>query len=244
MRNLLFGIAALLAMSVPAIASADTGGSVALTYAGIDSDLVDSKDNVVALSGVVITDLPAAGWRLQANASTADADLYDDSYGYSQGEIHATYDAGAFQVGGFLGMDNLTGYGYYEYGVEAAYNFSRGQIAASAAGATSPNSDVSDVSTYAVAGRFDITDAWHVGAVVSSTDIDDADDNIDSWGVDVGYNIPNTDLTISAGYRSSDFADDTVNFAGVSLAWNFGSGAGGREMLGADALIPDAIVAE
>lgn len=244
MRNLIIGVAALMAVALPSIAMADTGGSIKLTYASIDDDF-DNKDNVVGLSGVVITDLSGApGWRLQANAATADADSYDNSYAYSQGELHAVYDLGQFQVGGFAGMANLNGFGFYEYGVEAAYNFGRGQVAASVAGATSPNADfIDELTTVAVTASFDITDDLSVGAVVSTTDSDDFVDSIDSWGLNIAYEIPSTDFTVAAGYRSSDVDSETVDFFGVSLGWAFGEG-GNRGLPGAIALIPDAIAIE
>lgn len=245
MRSLIIGAAAFLAIAVPGIAAADTGGSLRLTYASIDDEAESSKDNVVALSGVVITDLQQDNWRLQFNGSSADVDFDDTSYAYSQAEVHATYDAGQYQLGVFTGMANLDGYSFYEYGVEAAVNFERGQIAVSAAGATSANEDFfDDFSSIAASGTFNLNDSWSVGATLSTTDFGNwgSGDNVDSWGVNVAYAIPDTDFTIGAGYRSSDYGTE-VDFVGVSLTWGFGEGRG-RAMPGAMALIPDAIADE
>ncbi len=246
MRKLIIGAAALLAVALPSIAAADTGGSIQLTYASISDDLADSKDNVVALSGVVITDLQASGWRLQANATNSDADAYNNSFAYSQGELHAVYDMGNVQIGGFAGMLNANGFNYYEYGVEAAMNFSRGQVAISAAGASSPNSNLDSVTSVAVSGALMVTENLSVGATVSTTDYGNygSSDSVDSYGVNVAYEVPNTDVTLGVGYRSSDFDNNTVDFIGVSVAWGFGDGARGRRMPGAAALIPDAIAIE
>ena len=244
MRKLIIGAAALLAVALPSIAMADTGGSLQLTYASINDDLAESKDNVVALSGVVITDLNAPGWRLQANATGADADAYDNSFAYSQGELHVVYDMGHVQVGAFAGMANLNGWGYYEYGVEAALNLSRGQIAVSVAGASSPNSDRDNITTATLSGHLNVTENLSVGASVSTSDADELADSIDSYAVNVAYEIPNSSVTLAAGYRSSDFNNNNVDFIGVSVAWGFGDGARGRRMPGAAALIPDAIAIE
>ena len=247
MRNIIFAAAALLAIAAPGIAAADTGGSVQLTYAGIDSD-ISSKNSVVALSGVVVTDLPADHWRLQMNGSTVDTDQYNNSFAYSQAEVHVVYDAGQFQFGGFTGISNTNGFGWYEYGVEAAVNFDRAQIAVSAAGASSMNADFDTIATYAATGSYRLTDDLSIGATVSTTDFGNyshSGDNVNSWGLNVAYTIPNTHVTLGAGYRSSDDGDhNTTNFWGVSLAWNFGEGASGRHLPGAAALIPDAIVDE
>lgn len=253
MRSLIIGAAALLALAAPSIAAAETGGSLKLTYASLDGgrdadecECVDSKDNVVALSGVVITDLDHEGWRVQFNGASADMDHNDFSDAYSQVEIHATRDLGQAQVGVFTGMFNNNGWAFYEYGVEAAMNFERGQIAVSAAAATSPNnSDFDDTTSVAASGTFDLNDSWSIGGTISTTDFGNfgPDESVDSYGVNVAYRIPNSNFTVAAGYRSSE-ADHEVDFVGVSLTWGFGEGAGGREMIGAMALIPDAITAE
>jgi hypothetical protein len=244
MRNIIFAAAALLAVAAPGIAAADTGGSVQLTYAGIDSD-ISSKNSVVALSGVVITDLSADHWRLQVNGATVDTDQYNTSFGYGQTEVHVVYDAGQFQFGGFTGVSDTNGFGWYEYGVEAAVNFDRAQIAVSAAGS---NTNFDNISTFAATGSYNLTDNLSVGATVSTTDFANygsGTDNVNSWGLNIAYTVPNTHVTIGAGYRSTDGSDgDNTNFFGVSLAWNFGDGAAGRKMPGAAALIPDAIADE
>lgn len=243
MRNLIMGAAALLAISAPSIASADTGGSLRLNYASIDDSFEDNKENVVALSGVVITDLSAPSWRLQFNGTSADVDFDDTSYAYSQAEVHATYDAGQFQVGVFTGMANLNGYSWYEYGAEGAMNFERGQIAVSVAGATSTNTDFDDISTVAARGTFNLTDSVSIGATLSTTDFGNygSGDSVDSWGANIAYQIPNSNFALGLGYRSSEYGDTDVDFVGVSLTWGFGEGARGREMPGAMALLPDAI---
>ncbi|MBI3438806.1 MAG: hypothetical protein HY054_09215 [Proteobacteria bacterium] len=241
MKKELLGAAALLAVVAPGIAHADTGGSVRLTYAGADSDA--DKNGVIALGGVVVSDLSVDHWRVQLNGSTVDTDQYGTSYAYGQAEVHAVYDAGQFQFGGFTGISNTNGYGWWEYGVEAAMNFDRGHIALSAAGATSPYTSYDNISSYAAEGSFSLTDDLHVGATLSTTDFGNygSGDSINSWGLNVGYNIPDTHFSVGVGYRSSDDANST-KFFGVSLVWNFGDGAAGRVMPGASALVPDAIV--
>jgi hypothetical protein len=246
MRSLIIGVAALLAVAAPSIASADTGGDIKLTYASID-DQFDSKDNVVALSGMVITDLEHAGWRVQLNAAGSDLDHNTHSDSFSQIEVHAVYDLGQFQVGAFTGSFNNNGWNFWEYGVEGAVNFERGQISASAAIADSTNgSGIDNTTTVAASGVFFINESWSVGATVSQTDFDNFAGSVDSWGVNAAYAIPNTNFTVAAGYRRSDaeFYTDDQDFIGVSIGWSFGDGARGRAMPGAHALIPDAVAAQ
>lgn len=271
MRGFLIGIAALLALAVPSLASADTGGYVKILYASIntDDDFFDDEyegygfesDNVVALSGAVVTDVNDR-WRVQFDGASSDTDSNYGSYGYSnahsQVEVHATYETGMFDVGVFTGMFNNNGHNFYEYGVEGTANFERGEVSLSVAGATSPNSSFfDDITTIAASGTFVLNENISLNATVSQTNFgnygfgDDAE--VTSYGIGAAYNIPNTDFTVAAGYRSSQVDlgdgfyfgsdDQDVDFFGVSLAWTFGEGSRGREMPGASALIPDAIAA-
>ncbi len=253
MRSLIFGAAALLAVAAPSMAAAETGGSLRLTYAsldggrsGFDCECNDSKENIVALSGMVITDLNHEGWRVQFNGASADMDHNDHSDAFSQVEVHAVKNLGPVELGAFAGMFNNNGWNFNEFGVEAAMNFEKGRIAVSAVTADSPNSNFFDETTsVAATGTFNLNDSWSVGATISSTDFGNFanGEDVDSYGVNVAYNVPDSNFTISAFYRSSD-SDHEVDFAGVALTWGFGEGASGRAMPGATALIADAAAAE
>lgn len=266
MRALLLGVAAFLAMATPSLAAAETGGHIKLTYASVDSDNSDdyyecyycsSPDNVVALSGVVVTDVNDR-WRMQFNATASDTEVdcyycYGESYSEAnnQAEVHATYAAGNFDVGVFAGMFAFSGTSFYEYGAEAALNFSRGEVNLSVAGATSPNEDyVDEITTVAASGSFSLTENLAIGAGVSNTNFGswyyNGDDlEVTSYGVNIAYQIPNSDFAVGVGYRSANVEfydyDEDVDFFGVSVAWTFGEGSQGRVMPGASALIPDAI---
>lgn len=283
MRNLFIAAAALLAVAAPGVAAGETGGHIKFTYASIDneSSFYDdycegecgydfSSDGVVALSGAVVTDI-GGDWRVQFDGASADAnanfdyDYYeDDDYSYewsrafSLVQVHATRAIGMFDAGVFGGLFNNEGASYYVYGVEAAANFERGEIAVSIAGATSPNSDDDgffysrmgdEITSVAARGTFNLTENWAIGASASNTDFGDSDSyfyndgdrEVTSYGVSIAYNIPDTDFTVGAGYRQADSDFGDTDFFGVTLAWTFGEGSRGREMPGAEALIPDAI---
>ncbi len=253
MRSLIFGAAALLAVAAPSMAAAETGGALRLTYASLDGgrdsfecECSDSKDSIVALSGIVITDLDHEGWRVQINGGSADMDHNNHSDAFSQVEVHAVKDLGPVQVGAFAGMFNNNGHSFNEFGVEAAMDFEKGRIAVSATTANSPNSSFfDDTTSVAATGTFNLNDSWSIGATVSSTDFGNFGngEDVDSYGVNIAYRVPDSNFTIGLGYRSSD-SDHEVDFVGVSLTWGFGEGARGRDMPGAMALLPDAAAVE
>jgi hypothetical protein len=285
MRKLLIAAAALLAVSAPGLAAAETGGHIKFTWASIDneSSYFDdycegycgydfSSDGVVALGGAVVTDV-SDNWRIQFDGISADAnanvdyDYYEDDYysyewsrAFSMVQVHATRAVGMFDVGAYTGLFNNEGTSYWLYGVEGAANFERGEIAVSFTGATSPNSDDEDfffygsmgdeITSIAARGTFYLTENLAIGASASNTDFGDesyyyyygdGDREVTAYGVNIAYNIPNTDFTVGAGYRQADSDFGDTDFFGVSLAWTFGEGSRGREMPGAEALIPDAI---
>jgi hypothetical protein len=229
---------------------------------GFDID----SDGVFALSGAVVTDVNDL-WRIQFDGASADANAnysydyseynYEYSRAFSLVQVHATRTVGMFDVGGFVGLFNNEGTSYYVYGVEGAANFSRGEVTLSVAGATSPNTDDDyyfgdDIVTVAASGTFALTESVYIGATVSNTDFGNSnyysyyfggDRDVTAYGVSVAYDIPSTDFTVAAGYRTADSDTGDTDFFGVSLAWTFGEGSRGRVMPGAEALIPDAIAA-
>lgn len=270
MRTLIIAAAALLAVAAPGVAAAETGGHIKFTYASIDSEssIFDdeecegecfdfSSDGLVALGGVVVTDV-TDNWRIQFNGVSADVDASyfdnDFSRAFSQVEVHATRAVGMFDVGVFTGLFNNEGTSYWLYGAEAAANFERGEITLSVAGATSPNSDDSflgndeEITSIAASGTLYLTENIAIGASASNTDFgdndfyfSDFDGEVTSYGVHAAYSIPNTDFTVGVGYRQADSDFGDTDFIGVSLAWTFGEGSRGRVMPGAEALIPDAV---
>ncbi len=256
MRSLIVGAAALLALALPNMAAAETGGSIRFTYASLDGgfdenfcECNDSKDSMVALGGTVVTDLSHEGWRLQFNGASADMDHNQHSDAMSQVEVHAVKNLGQVEVGLFTGMFNNNGWNFNELGVEAAMNFEKGRIAVSAVTADSPNASLFDETTsVAATGTFNLNDSWSIGATVSNTDFGNFgsfnNGEVDSYGVSVSYRVPDSSLAITLGYRSSESNDADLDFVGVSFSWGFGEGARGREMPGATALIADAMVIE
>lgn len=244
------------------IAGMDVDDSFYDDYCEGDCGFDVDSDGVFALSGVVVSDINDA-WRVQFDGASADANAnysydyseysYEWSRAYSLVQVHATRTVGMFDVGGFAGLFNNEGASYYVYGVEGAANFSRGEVTLSVAGATSPNSDddyyYDDILTVAASGTFNLTERVSIGATVSNTSFGDSDyyyygggdRDVTSYGVAVAYDIPNTDFTVAAGYRTSDSDFVDADFFGLSLAWTFGEGSRGRVMPGAEALIPDAI---
>ncbi len=263
MRTLMIAAAAMLAVAAPGVAAAETGGHIKFTYASIDTEnsfddecegpCDISSDGLIGLSGAVVTDV-SDNWRIQFNGASVDVDAnyfgFDYSRAYSQVEVHATRNAGMFDVGVFGGMFNNEGSSFYIYGAEAAANFERGRVTVSVAGASSPNSDsdfYDDITTVAASGTFNLTENIHIGATVSNTDFGGedfsffGDREVTSYGVMAAYDIPNTDFTVGIGYRQADSDFGDTDFVGVSLAWTFGEGSRGRVMPGAEALIPDAV---
>lgn len=244
MRNLILGAAAAIAavIAVPATASADTGGALSFTYAGLDQDNASSKDNVVAFSGVVLTDLNN-GWSVQANMTASDTEAYGSSYATSQLEVHAIYDFGNFQVGGFTGMfDDGFGNGYLSLGLEAATDIGPVHVSGSVSTHDARNGNADDIDNMGIAASMNVMPNLNLAVSGSWSDFGGPFGEVSSYGISASYDIPNTDFAVGIGYRTfeTDFANFDMDAIGVSLKWKFGDDVSGYAP-GAAGLIGDAI---
>jgi len=244
MRNLILGAAAALAavVAMPMAASADTGGSIGLTYAGLDQDNNPSKDNVVAFSGVVLTDLNN-GWSVQANMVSADTDTNNDSYGTSALEVHAIYDFGQVAVGGFTGMfEDGFGRNYLTLGVEAAGDIGPVHVSGSISTHDNRNGNQDDLDNMGIQASMAVMPNLRLGVSGSWSDFGGANGEVESYGISADYSIPNTDFVVGIGYRQfeTDFANFDMDAIGISLKWKFGDDMDGY-MPGAGGMVGDAI---
>jgi len=245
MRNLIIGVAAaFLAVAAPAVASADTGGAVRFTYADTDQDNVPSKEDVVAFSGVVMTDV-GSNWRVQFNGTSADADAYGSSYNHSQVEVHAIYNGfGPVAVGGFTGLyDDGSGNGFLLLGVEASGDIGPVHLSASASTGEARNGNQPDVDNIGVQASMGVMQNLSLYVEGSWSDFGGPFGEVDAWGAGFNYNIPNTDFMVGVGYRNADveWNSGDTEFIGVTFGWRFGDDMGNGYMPGARGLIADGI---
>jgi hypothetical protein len=243
MRNIILGaVAALVAAAAPMAASADTGGSLALTYAGLDQDNNGSKDNVVAFSGVVLTDLNN-GWSVQANMTSADTEVYNQSWATSALEVHAVYDFGNFAVGGFTGLfEDGVGNGYLTLGLEASTDIGPVNVSASISNHDARNGTADDIDNMGLGASMQVIPNLNLGVSGSWSDFGGPFGEVESYGISGSYAIPNTNFAVGLGYRTfeTETGAGDMDAIGISLKWNFGDQMDGY-MPGAAGLIGDAI---
>lgn len=237
MRKILLGAAAVFAVAAPGVASADVGGRIGATYATLDEDGDSDKEDAWGIDGVVVNDL-GNNWVLQFNGSLADMDHSSHTDTFTSMEAHAGYNFGNFTAGAFVSRFDWEGSQYNLIGIEGQTTF--GQLSLGGAISTGEYNDGDgDISNIAAKAAYAINDSWNINGVYSRTDWDS--DESDSFGLGVGYAIPNTNFTVGGGWRTfeSDGGTETEAF-GLSFGWNFGDAV--NPMLGAGQLVPDAVM--
>lgn len=240
MRKFLLGAAAVLAVAAPGVASAEFGGVVRGTYATLDEDGDDAKEDAWGIDGAVVANL-GNNWIVQFDGALADMDHTSHTDSFSLFEGHVGYDFGNFTAGVFASRFDWGGGSPYNlFGIEGGAEFGRFSLdAAYSGGEENDTSSAADLSNWAVNGGFALTEAFNVHALYSHTDWNG--DESDSWGLGVGYAIPNTRFTVGGGWRTfeSDSGTETDAF-GISFGWNLGDAV--DPMIGAGEIVPDAVL--
>jgi hypothetical protein len=191
MRKLLWGAAAVIAVSAPGIAHADTTGQMSLTYDNTNYHPGNSF-NSYALGGAVQTDV-APNWTVQldgrATLEVWDHSSYDYSYGYAAVHADTTFDG--FDVGAFTGIQNSSGYGGTMFGVESRTAFDNISLQGSVAYANFRN--LFDSWDARIDGSYFVTPNWAVNAGVAGV----------WWRENGGYHDNVTDLSVGTAYQFS-----------------------------------------
>lgn len=231
MKKLLLGAAALLAITAPGVAAAQTGGYLGTGYATLDEEGDPDKESVWGYGGGAVTHV--GNWRLGVNgtALTMDHNDHDDSFDLF--EAHAGYDFGDFVVGGFMGRFTRAGTDYDLLGIEGGFTHGRFGVAGSYTNGDSVDAFSGDVTNLTVEGSFAITENWSVGGGFSQSDFDFGVDG-DSYWVGAHYALTNG-IVIGGGYRASDIAAVETDGFNLTFAWRFGDQVqmlpGARELM-------------
>jgi len=239
MKKILVGAVAAAAILTPCVANADVGVQLRGTYATLDEDGDDDKEDAWGLSGAVVNEM-GNNWVVQFNGSLADMDHNDHTDSFELFEGHVGYDFGGFVLGGFVTRFDWAGSPYNLLGIEGHTQIGRFSIDGSySTGEQNDNAFAYDLSNLSFVGAFALTDAFSIHASYSDTDWDF--DDSEAWGLGVNYAIPNTAFSVGGGWRTfeSDGGTDTEAF-GINFGWNFGDNV--RSSIGAGAVVSDAIM--
>ena len=238
MRNLIFGVAALMAAAAPGLAMAQATGFADIAYT--NTSIEDGDDgNGYRAGGSVAFDAHALGIQLDADVGTVDSDGGNDADFWNVGG-HVYTRNGQFLVGGFANYGNVDAGGgdadYWTVGAEGQYYLARTTLNAAVSYSEADDVDL-EVTGVDVGARHFITDNFavdgNVGFANAETSFDDAD--VITLGLGAEYQLEALPVSFFGGYQRAD-ADDldlTSDSFTLGVRYNWGGTLFDRDRSGA-----------
>lgn len=231
MKKYLLGAAAVLAISAPGAASAQSG-YVDLGYS--TTEVGSTEIDTWAVGG-------AYAWG--GNGSLGfQIDGLIGSHEYDSGPEVDTYNLGGhlftrndnYLFGGFANIGNtdfgLFDYDYYTVGLEGAYYLSRTTL-----NGVLSYSDSDDLNADATAldlgATYFVSDNFSFGGTVGFGEIDDGD--FSTFGIGAEYQLSAAPISLYGGYNTTDFDGTDVDVLSLGVRWNFGGSLLERDRSGA-----------
>lgn len=227
MKKAMLGAALAAAMAVPAVANAETNGSIDLGYENSEFDYGDFEN--YSLGAALTHDM--GGWTVQADGRTTLQNWSGFEYSHSYAAVHGSTDLGGWDIGGFVGLINYYGDPGTLIGFEtrtAWGNFSADGVLAYA----DFDDNGYEGGTVRIGGAYFFMPNLAVNAAVGRTDINTdfgTDYEITEYTVGGAYQFANN-IAVSLGYAGTDGDRSTgTEYDGDSLMlgvrFNFGGGA-------------------
>lgn len=238
MRNLILGVAALVAVAAPGVAMAQTG-YVDASY--ISSEVDDGGDaDGYRVGGAVAFDAHALGVQLDADIGSLEADGGADADFWNVGG-HVYTRNSTYLLGGFASYGNVDGGGddadYWTVGAEGQYYLARTTLNAAISYSQADDADL-DVTGVDVGVRHFITDNFALDGGVGYANADaggGADADIIALNVGAEYQFDAYPVSIFGGYQRTDVDDFDLegNSFTVGVRYNFGGTLFDRDRSGA-----------
>ncbi len=213
MRNWIIGAAAMLAVAVPGVATAQTGyvgasyGNIDVSGAG-DADFYGVEGAVAfAGSGSIVFEL---------NAGLVDSDDFDQAYGLT-GHVYSRSDAGLF--GAFVGItDSDVVDETWTVGLEASKFYTNWTLAGALFYSDNDGGEAWGVN---VQPRVFIHDNFRLQANLGWADYDGGGDAT-RFGLGGEYQFASAPISIGAGWSTIDSNGPDVDTLSIGLRYNFG----------------------
>jgi opacity protein-like surface antigen len=221
MKKLLIGAAAAAALLAPAVANAETNAVIGVNVGNTDFDGEDFDH--YGLTGAFSHDF-SNGWYVQMDGEHGRADLMGTDISTGYGAVHGGVRNDTYAFGGFVSFDEFFIASGTGYGIEGQYylnNFviggSLGQVEFDGIG------DFSATNLQLDAAYF-ITPNFAVNALLGTTDLEDADEEVTTWGAGAEYRFHGP-LSISANWRNDEVDDFESDTWTIGLTFDLGTGS-------------------
>jgi hypothetical protein len=216
MRNWIIGAAAILAVAVPSVASAQTG-YVGAVYGEADTGVDDGEfygaEGAVAFSG-------SGSIVFEIDASIVDSDEGDTGYGLT-GHVLSRNDDHAF--GGFVGIAGSDDTESWVAGLEANKYFANWTLAGAVGYGNNDDFDTDGWGVNVEARAF-LNDNFRLNGNIGWANVEGPadDEDVAVYGVGGEYQFATVPISIAAGYNTADFDAGDVDTWTIGVRWNFG----------------------
>lgn len=223
MKKFFVGAAAAAALLAPAVANAETNAVIGLDVGNTDVGTGDY--DTYGLNGAFSHDF-SNGWFVQMDGEHGRADFGGTDIGTGYGAVHAGVRNDTYALGGFVSFDEFFIASGTGYGIEGQYYLNNFVIGGSLGRVDFDGGlggDLSSTNLQLDAAYF-ITPNFAINALLATTDIEDADDEVTSWGAGAEYRFGGP-FSISANWRNDEidtFESDTWT---IGLTFDLGTGS-------------------
>jgi len=228
MKKVVFGALAIAATATPA-AYAEVQAVVDVNFANADYDIYNGY-NAVHLGGAFQTEA-WSGWSVQVDGRTIlqDWDNNDNDYSHSYASVHADTNTGAWDFGGWVGLQNYYGDGGWSIGGETRTAFDNFSVQGSVGYVHFNRTTDYSAWDLNVSGAYFINPDFAITANVTGTWFDSGTDyDTTEYGIGATYGFGNG-FEVYGGYLRSDFSPDSgtdysINTWNIGLRFHFNGG--------------------
>ena len=233
MKEMMFGAAAILAAAAPGFASAEAIGSLGVAYGSQDQDNDPSKDDLLAIEGVVALD--AGGYDFQLGVGNFDAKFDDHSHNYGAVDAHIGRSGDTYAFGVFGGALNLSGDVAYGVGLEGAWYVGNFTVGGDVSYASTRGDPAYDMSSAFVNGAYYFSPNLAARGEVGWIDTEWMGSESIAYAVGLEYLFTSLPISISGEYLATD-ADFTGGGSQETTGWQLGVAYqfGGADLMARD----------
>ncbi|MBI3437093.1 MAG: porin [Proteobacteria bacterium] len=225
MKKFALGAAAAAALLAPAVAHADTNAVVGLDYNHVNFG-GGPDANVYGISGAFNHDF-SNGWQLQMDGATDRLDGGGCCLNQNYVGAHYGVRNDQYSFAGFVGLQSLFFFSGMDVGIEGQMHFGQASVGGSLSYIDFGDANV-NATNVNMDGEYYFTPNFSVNAGAAYTNLDvSGPGNTDFWTWNLGgeYRFDNSPVSVSLGYRQSEFDGGNVNAWTIGLTLDLGTGS-------------------
>jgi opacity protein-like surface antigen len=227
MRSVLLGVASVGALLAATQANAQTMGYVDLSFGQINVEDIDL--DAISLGGAAAFDL-SGSWRVQFDVEANRLSEDDSTVTVTNTTAHVYHQSENWAIGGVLSNRDFVAGTSWSIGLEMQKHLGpvvlEGEVGIGTLEFIDPIiGDDSGVVNADASATWYVTNDFSIAAGVSYLDIDELDNSLVGYGVDLEYKFSGSNFSAFGGYSTLDEDDVDVDTWRIGLRYAFGDDA-------------------